>query len=658
MSFRFAHETADQPVTILVVGGATRIAEALTSLQIEGEELTVSRVDTMAQAVMRLEADSEVGIVVSATDLSEGTGRTLLKQVREMDPELPFVLVGTAVSAVEERDAIAAGVTEVVRFGTDPAAEDVLRDRVRRALEPTGVCHGASEKRFQTLVEAVSEGVLVIDTDSVIRYANARVADIFGYTPEEVVGEPLVTLVSDEMGELTLDGEDVELHGHHRDGHDLDVGVSIGGFVRRGRHYSVCVVRDITGRKQRERELEAQAAQLNQLSHITELLLRIGRVITSSDSREVLENGVCEAVVDTDGFVFAWIGTVGGHPERVESRAQAGHDQDYLDAIDRTLTDPDEPTARTAVSRSRTVVNDIFSGAGKGEEPWREHALARGFESVLSIPILNEERLFGVLSVYASDPGAFDEFTVQIFENVGDVVAHGIGAFERKRALMADSVTDLELELPAGLDLFGRVAQTVDTQVELEGAIPQDESLVAFLLVSGTDAGVVESTLEAEPAVMSVTRRGRDDSTLFEVVLQGSSLVTRLVEQGATLRKIIADSDSTRVFVTLPIDADVRQLIETMERTYPGITLQSRSQRDRSAGGSQQFRTTFERSVTDRQFQALRTAFLSGYFEWPREHTAEEVAELLGITQPTLNRHLRVAERKLLTLLLDVDESH
>lgn len=657
MSFRSVHKTVDQPVTVLVVGGTTRIAETLRSLQIEGEELSVSRVDTAAQAVTRLEADSDVGIVVSATAPSDRTGRTLLKRVREMDPDLPFVLVGSDISAVEERDAIADGATEVVRFGTDSAVEDVLRARVRRALEPTGMWDGGSEKQFQTLVEAVSDAILVVDTDSVIRYANTRVANIFGYTPEEVVGEPLTTLVPDETDEVTLDREYVELRGRHRDGRDLDIGVSIGRIVRRGQHYSVGVVRDITRRKRRERDLEAQSAQLEQLSHITDMLLRIERVITRSDTREALERGVCEELADTDGFLFAWIGTVGDHPEQVKSRVQAGRNRGYLDAIRSTLTDADEPTARTAHSQTRTVENDISSGAGKAQEPWREHALDRGFESVLSVPILNEERLFGVLSVYASTPGVFDEFTEQVFEDVGDAVAHGLEAFERKRTLMADTVTDLDLELPGGADLFGRVARTVGTTVQIEESIPQDESLLAFVVVSGADADAVESALKAEAAVLSVTRRGRDDSVLFEVVLQGPSLVTRLVEQGATLRKIIADSDSTRVLVTLPIDSDVRQLIETLEQTYSGITLRSRSQRDRSVGGTQQFRTAFERSVTDRQFQALRTAFLSGYFEWPREHTAEEVGNLLDITQPTLNRHLRVAERKLLTLLLDADES-
>ncbi|MFC6793389.1 helix-turn-helix domain-containing protein [Halobaculum halobium] len=42
-----------------------------------------------------------------------------------------------------------------------------------------------------------------------------------------------------------------------------------------------------------------------------------------------------------------------------------------------------------------------------------------------------------------------------------------------------------------------------------------------------------------------------------------------------------------------------------------------------------------------------------GFFEWPRESTGQEVADSLDVSQPTVNRHLRASQRKLLTMLLD-----
>ncbi|MES3517603.1 MAG: helix-turn-helix domain-containing protein [Natronomonas sp.] len=52
--------------------------------------------------------------------------------------------------------------------------------------------------------------------------------------------------------------------------------------------------------------------------------------------------------------------------------------------------------------------------------------------------------------------------------------------------------------------------------------------------------------------------------------------------------------------------------------------------------------------LTDRQREVLETAHAMGYFEYPRESNATEVAEELGIGVPTFTEHLAVSQAKLL----------
>jgi predicted DNA binding protein len=52
----------------------------------------------------------------------------------------------------------------------------------------------------------------------------------------------------------------------------------------------------------------------------------------------------------------------------------------------------------------------------------------------------------------------------------------------------------------------------------------------------------------------------------------------------------------------------------------------------------------------------LRTAYFGGFFEWPRESTSEDIAELLNVSQPTINRHLRLSQQRLLSQLFENDE--
>lgn len=52
--------------------------------------------------------------------------------------------------------------------------------------------------------------------------------------------------------------------------------------------------------------------------------------------------------------------------------------------------------------------------------------------------------------------------------------------------------------------------------------------------------------------------------------------------------------------------------------------------------------------LTDRQYEAVRTALEAGYFEWPRETDADGLAEALDVSRPTALEHLRKGEQKLL----------
>jgi len=86
---------------------------------------------------------------------------------------------------------------------------------------------------------------------------------------------------------------------------------------------------------------------------------------------------------------------------------------------------------------------------------------------------------------------------------------------------------------------------------------------------------------------------------------------------------------------------DVRSFLDHLERAHPGTELVARRKRDRSPLAGAPVRRSepapLRATATDAQ-----AAYYGGFFEWPREHTGEEVAESIGISQPTFSRHLRL----------------
>ncbi|MGD9642200.1 MAG: PAS domain S-box protein [Elusimicrobiales bacterium] len=55
-----------------------------------------------------------------------------------------------------------------------------------------------SEKKYRSLVETLNEGIWVIDKDALTTYVNPRMAEMLGYTTDEMTGKPLFVFMDEE----------------------------------------------------------------------------------------------------------------------------------------------------------------------------------------------------------------------------------------------------------------------------------------------------------------------------------------------------------------------------------------------------------------------------------------------------------------------------
>jgi len=408
-------------------------------------------------------------------------------------------------------------------------------------------------------------------------------------------------------------------------------------------------------RAEHEAELADQRQQLAELDRINEVIRDIDQLLVRAGTREEIEQAVCDRLADSDHYRFAWTGgtTVGN---RIDPTASAGPADGYLDGVTIPVDDDEHgtgPAGRAVQSGEARVIERIADS--ERFAPWREAALARGFRSMAAIPLRYRDTTYGVLCVYADRANALNDREIAVLSELGETIGHAINAVENKRALLADDVVEVEFEVTDGEGFFSRVSRDEDCTFTLEGVtVTTDGSFVHFVTVAGVDPDRLAERADAEPDVERARLvNEHDDGHLFEFVYTGPSMLPTLIDYGGTLRESTFTAEGGRNVVELPMNADVRAVIESITDRIPGAEVVAQRERKRPDRTVQEFRAALEDDLTDRQRSALETAFYAGFFEWPRESTGEEVAESLGVAAPTFHQHLRVGERKLLAALLD-----
>jgi len=113
------------------------------------------------------------------------------------------------------------------------------------------------------------------------------------------------------------------------------------------------------------------------------------------------------------------------------------------------------------------------------------------------------------------------------------------------------------------------------------------------------------------------------------------------------------EDGTATVVVELAADGAVREFVEMFQTQYPGSELVAQRTHEQPQRSPLELRGRIIETLTDRQIETLQIAYFSGYFEEPRSRTASEIAETMGISQPTFNSHLRAAQQEIFHQLLD-----
>ncbi|WP_193767753.1 histidine kinase N-terminal 7TM domain-containing protein [Halorientalis pallida] len=488
------------------------------------------------------------------------------------------------------------------------------------------------------------DAVVILDAQRRVVYCNPAAGDLFDCEPRAVLGDHVDRLVDtdavgfeteDALGELRLADSTYEVRTSpitDREGRD------IGHTV---------IFSDITGRKEREERLRRQRDELEELDRINALIRDVNQALVGATTREEIAGAVCGRLVEADQYGAVWIGD---RPADAPEELYTYHATDGgkpVDGGDTAVGDTSSDDEHPAILPTTTD-----SGVPAATE-WTEGDPDGACHGTV-VPLSFERTVYGALALTTDREDGFEDRELDVLDELGEIVGHAIDATASRRLLTADGV--IELEFVAGRDPAFAPAAEWDCTVTLDGIVlAAADRLVVYQRIDGADPAVAADLLADEPGVTEVEVLERDDDEgVVECTVAGESLLVPLVKHGANVRFARAD-EGVRVAAEVAPDVDVRTVVDRVQSVQPDADLVAKRELDQPLdehgvdGG-------LDPDLTDRQAQALEVAYRAGYFEWPREHNAEEVAERMDITSATFHNHLRKAERTLISAFFEASD--
>ncbi|HEU4684049.1 MAG TPA: PAS domain S-box protein [Nitrospira sp.] len=227
---------------------------------------------------------SKFDVLLLDVMLPDSDGLSLLPQLRSIDATLPVIVVTAFADVAKKHACLSEGAFAYV---TKPYDTEELKALVRRAV---GVKHlsaeaaaakialSASETRFREVIETASDAIVLADGNGLVLSWNAAAQSLFGYSAEEVVGQPLTVIMPGRYRERHLraiervqttgamrhKGTLLQVHGLRKDGTEFPIEMSLSSWTSEDQRYFCGILRDVTLRTEaetslRRHEIERQA---------------------------------------------------------------------------------------------------------------------------------------------------------------------------------------------------------------------------------------------------------------------------------------------------------------------------------------------------------------------------------------------------------------
>ncbi|MCT9097985.1 histidine kinase N-terminal 7TM domain-containing protein [Haloarchaeobius sp. HME9146] len=448
-----------------------------------------------------------------------------------------------------------------------------------------------------SVLSNIHDAVVITDRDGAVVTANEEAERVFN-KPTGMVGNsiddllPTVPEPGAEQSLQTIGDREFEVAAATvEDAEERPVGVAY-------------TLHDVTERERNLRELErrqtelaSQRAELLELDAINTAIRGVLQILVSARTAEDLLDGATSRLATSDWYTDA-----------------------YVDADRPTEGRPEDPSVTTDSGDDGPVV-------------------------AARLPLPFGTTTYGTLVVETQREDAFGDRELATLEELAQSIGMALNAIETRQTLLADTVVELTYQFPASSSVLARVSADCDCRLTVNGTVPVAlDDLLLYVTVEEGDVASVVAALENATEVDEIRQVPNRDT--LELRLHDGSPLPIVMARGANVHDATAANGTLELVVETGSGNDVRALTDALSEAVGTVSLLAKQER---SPATEPATTQFEADLTGRQEEAVAAAYNAGYFEWPRDSTAEEVAEAMDIAPSTFHSHLRKAQGKILT---------
>jgi PAS domain S-box-containing protein len=282
-----------------------------------------------------------------------------------------------------------------------------------------------SEARFRSVAQSANEAIISADSQGRIVFWNHKAEIDFGYSAEEVVGQPLTVLMPEryrdahekglqralKMGEVT--GHVIELHGLRADGSEFPAELSLACWtVDEGTFFSG-MLRDVTRRKEGQARLQEMQNRLN----VQERMASLGSLVAGVAHEVNSPLGVINSMNDTSVRALDQLKSALAETSPAEREARRS-EQSVFEVLDNA-----HRVIATGTERMTKIMRSLRSFARLDEAEFQLSDLHEGIESTLTllqsqlVEGITVVKQFGDLSPVYCSPGQLNQVIMHVLKN-------------------------------------------------------------------------------------------------------------------------------------------------------------------------------------------------------------------------------------------------